>query len=54
MLSDNWISDQIRRAAGEVESAGGTLRGFERVVEFRWADHPLYGWETLLRTRGLR
>ena len=54
MLSDNWISDQIRRAAGEVESAGGTLRGFERGVEDRLRDHPLSGWETLLWTLGLR
>jgi hypothetical protein len=50
----DWISDQIRRAAGEVERAGGTIRAFQRVVEERLAETPLTGWETLFWTRGLR
>lgn len=54
MLTDNWISEQIRRAAREVEAAGGTIRAFERVVEERLRDQPLTAWETLLWTRGLR
>lgn len=54
MWSQDWIAEQICRAARDVEGAGGTVRGFETLVTERLKEQPLTGWEILFWTRGLR
>lgn len=46
MIGQNWIVDQIVRAAGELESAGGTVRGFRRLVAERFEENPVSPWES--------
>lgn len=50
----DWLSEHIRQSAGEVESAGGTLRQFRRTVEERLAAAPLTAWELEFWGRGLQ
>ncbi|MBK6879778.1 MAG: hypothetical protein IPN65_08775 [Elusimicrobia bacterium] len=54
MFKNDWITDQILRAAGELERAGGTVRAFQRTVAERLSDQPLTAWELAFWTRGVR
>lgn len=54
MNGAHWIVDQLLRAAGELESAGGTVRGFRRTVAERFAENPVSAWESAFWNRGVR
>jgi hypothetical protein len=54
MPKTDWITEQILRAAGELERAGGTVRAFQRTVAERLVEQPLTAWELGFWTRGVR
>jgi len=54
MTQTVWVVDQVLRAAGELEAAGGTVRGFRRTVAERFAETPVSAWELAYWNRGVR